>query len=384
MINHKLSMALLATTVLAGCKIELSIPEGGSVVSSSGLYACSTGEVCTIDVSHEFFEENFTAIPETGYEFISWEKKSGGFCGGTAANCQLSTMSFTPNPDLMAVLNTNTVFTMNPIFAKVGDVPARLESPWHVESLQVANNYAVDGETTQQWVQVMRVEHEKWDAQNAPNTMSSQGMPGNSSSQPSQGVQFPTAGTNGDHTTGDQHTPGDPQVSADHGLSGIPNEHNIRDIQDMLNDPGNGEPHNFRSDADSNVFGRSQWSYQYDYRYVADANNLMCEVVYGTIELQFETDLPQLENIEAKPEQLQHQWQAYQDGVMEHQTGHQELFRKLSVELPEAMNGVGQVTCANLESELDNAAMVASMRIQQMSDDYDVETNHGAFTTPSL
>lgn len=356
MLTGKLVTLMLAASVLTGCKIEISVPEGGAVVSSTDLYGCASGEMCTIDVDHIYFQEHFTAVPEAGYEFAGWQKTRGGFCGGKDSLCNLSTKKFTPHPALMALLGVDTVFTMNPVFVKTGDVTPPSEPVWKVRSNHVAVNYLVEGDTVDQWIREMEGMHERWDM----------------------GEMNPLQGMSGD---GGMGMPGDPDMSDDSGIhEGIEGEHGMRDAQEMLGKSGDG----IRTDSDSGVYGQSNWRYVYNYSYEADAGNVMCQVVSGEIELQFETAMPQVANLQDKSKQLQGIWAPYHAGLTAHEAGHQEIFRKLAKQLPDAFARVGESACSNLHNKLESAANNVSKRIQQMSEDYDVETNHGGFTTPSL
>lgn len=74
----------------------------------------------------------------------------------------------------------------------------------------------------------------------------------------------------------------------------------------------------------------------------------------------------------------------YQAGLTDHEARHQEIFRQLMRDVPAAMNRVGEVACSDLSDRLERAANTASMRVQQVSENYDVETNHGGYTTPPL
>tara|TARA_R110001599_G_scaffold289553_1_gene492495 strand:- start:671 stop:1729 length:1059 start_codon:yes stop_codon:yes gene_type:complete len=348
----------MAASVLTGCKIEISVPEGGAVVSSTGLYGCTAGEICTIDVDHTYFQEQFTAVPQAGYEFSGWEKTRGGFCGGTDSLCNLTTTNFAPHPDFMALLDTGTVFSMDPVFVKTGDTTPPSEPIWKVRSNHVTVNYLVVGDTVDQWMREMQGLHERWETE---------GM------NPIQGMQA------------HQDIPDDPDISDDSGMRmEFQGEHGMRDAQEMLGVPGDGSPHGVRTDSDSGVYGQSNWNYVYNYQYKADAKNELCRVVSGEIELQFETGMPQVANLEDKSELLQGSWALYHAGLTAHEAGHQKIFRRLGQELSRAFSRVGEAACNDLSNKLERVADSVSMRIQQMSEDYDVETNHGGFTTPSL
>ena len=77
-----LCLATVAVTMLiaAGCKVQITVPEGGKVVSQSGAFECQSGEVCTIDIYDLFFDEEFAALPAPGFTFIKWKRVQRGLC----------------------------------------------------------------------------------------------------------------------------------------------------------------------------------------------------------------------------------------------------------------------------------------------------------------
>ena len=40
--------------LISGCKIEITVPEGGRVKTESGAYACESREICVIEVDDHF------------------------------------------------------------------------------------------------------------------------------------------------------------------------------------------------------------------------------------------------------------------------------------------------------------------------------------------
>jgi len=105
---------------LAGCKIRITVPEGGNVTTESGSHDCRSGQVCTIDVYDVFFDETFIGVPNSGNKFLAWKKRQGGLCGGKAKPCRLSTTGFPGNEGLMKILESDRTFYLEPIFAKPG------------------------------------------------------------------------------------------------------------------------------------------------------------------------------------------------------------------------------------------------------------------------
>jgi len=116
---YRLLIALLALALLAGCKVKITVPEGGRVVSQSGAYTCSAGKVCVIEVNDIFFEETFVAKPASGYRFVKWRKRKRGFCGLKSKPCRLPTTGFGGSEALMAILESDQVFYLEPVFEKI-------------------------------------------------------------------------------------------------------------------------------------------------------------------------------------------------------------------------------------------------------------------------
>ena len=115
--KHLPTVILLALVSIAlpGCKIVVTVPEGGRVVSDDG-FVCHAGETCRIDVSDTSFESTFRAIPDPGYSFARWHRKPSAFCGDRRAPCTLSTRGFAPHAALMDMLASDREFFLEPVF----------------------------------------------------------------------------------------------------------------------------------------------------------------------------------------------------------------------------------------------------------------------------
>tara|TARA_R110000772_G_scaffold163459_3_gene274798 strand:+ start:31340 stop:32356 length:1017 start_codon:yes stop_codon:yes gene_type:complete len=111
---------LLSSVTLAGCKVQLSSPTGGSITTASGNYACAANAACpAINVNDIFFDETFIARPAAGYEFAGWKKRQRGLCGGSTKDCRLFTSGFAGNDDLLGFLaRPNEVFYLEPVFTR--------------------------------------------------------------------------------------------------------------------------------------------------------------------------------------------------------------------------------------------------------------------------
>lgn len=117
----------IAVVLLTGCKIVIQVPEGGSVVSESGAYECQSGQECEIGVYDVFFDETFFAQAAPGYEFLVWRKAPSRFCGGETEPCHLSTAGFPGHDNLLAFLESDTSFYLEPVFRQTVNGEYKLE-----------------------------------------------------------------------------------------------------------------------------------------------------------------------------------------------------------------------------------------------------------------
>jgi hypothetical protein len=100
--------------------MKINVPEGGSVTTDSGAYTCYSGQVCSITVSDTQFDENFIAVPDTGYRFTGWKKRPNGLCDWEPGSCRLWTSGFEGNEGLMSILGSDEVFYLVPTFQVSG------------------------------------------------------------------------------------------------------------------------------------------------------------------------------------------------------------------------------------------------------------------------
>ncbi len=114
------ALLLVVPLLLSACKIVISVPEKGQVISGSGAYDCAAGGTCEIDVVDTSFDETFSAAPAEGQIFLGWQKRSGGLCGGSADSCQLSTIDFAGKEVLEELLTSDAEFYLEPVFAVEG------------------------------------------------------------------------------------------------------------------------------------------------------------------------------------------------------------------------------------------------------------------------
>lgn len=111
---------LIAVLFLASCKIKIIVPSEGSVTTSSGAFSCAANQTCFIDVLDIFFDETFIAKPKPGYEFVKWEFRDRGLCGGKTPPCHLYTSFFADRPNFIPFLESDEVYFLVPIFKMAG------------------------------------------------------------------------------------------------------------------------------------------------------------------------------------------------------------------------------------------------------------------------
>tara|TARA_R110001599_G_scaffold353866_1_gene600958 strand:+ start:79042 stop:80013 length:972 start_codon:yes stop_codon:yes gene_type:complete len=144
------AFAVLGTSLLLmGSKLIIHVPEGGAVMSSSGLFACDTGESCTIDIDDQHFSETFTAVAAPGYTFSHWGDNAGAICSGSNfAQCdELDSNAFGGSDSNATASRNGGVLRLSPHFIGSGynDTSSRLE--FSVKSRQSTRYYTVRGDT---------------------------------------------------------------------------------------------------------------------------------------------------------------------------------------------------------------------------------------------
>jgi hypothetical protein len=108
---------LLALTfvLLAGCKLEITTPPVGGRLIHEGGYILP-GKRVTFDVYDIYYDETWTAVPDAGYVFAGWKQQSNGLCGGGFEPCHLTTVGFDKYEFLTAILESDEVFYLEPVF----------------------------------------------------------------------------------------------------------------------------------------------------------------------------------------------------------------------------------------------------------------------------
>lgn len=150
-------MGCLAAVLLSGCNVEIDMPAGGAVSSSSGLYACAALETCQLVIDHPYFRETFTAVPTQGYLFSHWSEAPGSFCRGSSEpQCsELDTTLFQNNEQPLDWLSHDNQFYLTPVFVEAEQQAPLTEPVWHINSTHQVVNYEIDGDTPEEILQAL-------------------------------------------------------------------------------------------------------------------------------------------------------------------------------------------------------------------------------------
>ena len=108
---------MLLSLSLTACRLSLEVPPGGQINTDFNSYDCVAGEVCTCDVIDDGFVASFQAKPDTGMMFLGRQRVDKSLCGGTNAECALSTDRILDNPVLVALLQSGGEFFLKPVIA---------------------------------------------------------------------------------------------------------------------------------------------------------------------------------------------------------------------------------------------------------------------------
>jgi len=145
------------SVLLMGSKLVIRVPEGGMVISSSGLVACAAGETCTVDLAQGRFAETFTAVAAAGYAFTGWAGGAAAVCGGTLkADCtELDSGPFSDFQTDTPARTSGAGLTLLPAFEARGSAAAESKPRFSVDSFYTTRYYPVSGSTQEElWAQL--------------------------------------------------------------------------------------------------------------------------------------------------------------------------------------------------------------------------------------
>ena len=82
---------------------------------------CGPNDECIIPVTDFLFSDVFTARAANGFEFVGWQRRNRGLCGGSAQPCELSTEDLPRNAAIRALLGSDDEdFFLVPVFEATG------------------------------------------------------------------------------------------------------------------------------------------------------------------------------------------------------------------------------------------------------------------------
>ena len=117
-------IGLIGVICVAGCRVNISVPEDGFVHSSPGGLVCDSASQCMVEVTDYGFHETYSAYPHNGYIFIGWQKQPGGLCGGSLRPCELDASLLSASPALSVILESDAQYLLTPQFQPEQDVRA--------------------------------------------------------------------------------------------------------------------------------------------------------------------------------------------------------------------------------------------------------------------
>ena len=111
---------LALVLAVTGCKLRITVPEGGRVVWGDGTYQCEQGQTCDVDVVDFFFAETFLAEPMEGYYLRYWDGGDRRFCGkNPTPSCHFDISGFRGYGVLESYLESDDeIFYLQPRFDK--------------------------------------------------------------------------------------------------------------------------------------------------------------------------------------------------------------------------------------------------------------------------
>lgn len=135
---------LIAFLSFAGCKVRITAPEGGDVVTESGNYQCLSGKTCTLEVVDFLFDETFIVRPLWGYNFEFWRKGPYSLCGWGQKPCRVRSTGSGNNTALAeligSILRSDEIFDLEPVVAPVDSRFAGLLDSPHLHAHLAMNS----------------------------------------------------------------------------------------------------------------------------------------------------------------------------------------------------------------------------------------------------
>jgi hypothetical protein len=118
----RILVTFLTVLALSGCKLAVIVVEGGEVQSTaSGTCAAVSpgvsGNVCIHEITDTSYNETFTAVADTGFDFDRWSTGGDFFCAdSTDPVCVLSNGIGAGNPGIESIIASDRTYYLMPIF----------------------------------------------------------------------------------------------------------------------------------------------------------------------------------------------------------------------------------------------------------------------------
>lgn len=112
----KIFSSLVVALMLSACRVVVTVPEGGEVVSTDGEYRCFEGAPCSVDASTPDVAHTFVANADPDWQFVAWRKANGYLCGGEDGSCTVDTTGAADDPDMEALIASDITVNLSPIF----------------------------------------------------------------------------------------------------------------------------------------------------------------------------------------------------------------------------------------------------------------------------
>jgi hypothetical protein len=109
---------LFTSVLLSSCKVQITVPEGGKVVSASHAYDCDSGKTCIVEVNDFQFAETFDAHASEGWIFIGWKLGRGYLCQRSESVCRLSNKGLGQYEAISAIVESDEALFLEPEFVK--------------------------------------------------------------------------------------------------------------------------------------------------------------------------------------------------------------------------------------------------------------------------
>jgi len=131
------------------------------------------------------------------------------------------------------------------------------------------------------------------------------------------------------------------------------------------------------SDNGERYDGYTNWNIAWNYPYSQTSQG--CSSGPISVSVSVEMILPKWENFDSGPESLKSKWNTYISSLTLHENGHKDIAYAGGEEIYNTLSSYGSYSsCNELEAQLDQKGESIRDKVDQDSEAYDAQTNHGA------